>query len=122
MENKMIIHITTREDWEKALISGEYRAASLNSEGFIHCSTLKQTIDTANVFYRGQSGLILLCIDEAKLKSECKFEKPTGGAKHDPNVGNFFPHVYGPLNISSVIKIVDFPPGENGLFVLPDGI
>jgi len=118
----MILHITTRDDWEGARISGEYRAASLNSEGFIHCSTLKQTIDTANVFYRGQKSLVLLCIDENKLISECKYEKPTGGSKHDPNVGNLFPHVYGPINISAVIKIVDFPPGENGLFVLPDGI
>src|SRR5512133_760274 len=118
----MILHITTHEDWEKARISGEYRAASLNSEGFIHCSTPKQAVDTANIFFKGQQGLILLCIDENKLQSECKYETPTGGAKHDPDVGTLFPHVYGPINISAVIKTVDFPSNDNGLFVLPDGI
>lgn len=116
----MILHITTYKDWEKALTIGEYKAASLDSEGFIHCSTIKQVIDTANIFFKGQKGLILLCIDESKLNSEVKYENPTGGAKHDPGVGNLFPHIYGPINLSAVIKIVDFPPNEKGLFILPE--
>lgn len=118
----MILHIATREDWEKARGCGEYRAASLDSEGFIHCSTVMQVVDTANVFFKGKQGLILLCIDESRLKSECKYESPTGGAKHNPEVGTLFPHVYGSIIIPAVIKTVAFPPGEDGLFVLPDGI
>jgi uncharacterized protein (DUF952 family) len=116
----MILHITTYKDWEKALIQGKYSAPSLKSEGFIHCSTVKQVTDTANIFFKGQYGLVLLCIDEKKIKSECKFEDPTGGGKHDPNAGNLFPHIYGPINISAVIKVVDFPPNESGLFSLPE--
>ncbi|MGD1007243.1 MAG: DUF952 domain-containing protein [Ignavibacteriaceae bacterium] len=69
-------------------VKNEYTALSLKSEGFIHCSTLKQTADTANIFFRGQNGLALLCIDENKLKSECKYEDPTGGGRHDPGVGH----------------------------------
>jgi uncharacterized protein (DUF952 family) len=115
----MIIHITTYEEWKKALAEGEYTAPSLSSEGFIHCSTLKQTADTANSFFKGQNGLVLLCIDENKLKSECKYENPTGGGRHDPGVGNLFPHIYGPITISAVIKTVDFPANEIGLFELP---
>jgi uncharacterized protein (DUF952 family) len=115
----MIIHITTHKEWEKAKQHGEYIAPSLVSEGFIHCSTIKQTIDTASLFFKGQHGLALLCIDENKLKPICKYEDPTGGGKHDPNVGNLFPHIYGPVNISAVIKVVDFPAQENGVFSLP---
>mgnify|MGYP003800532841 CR=1 FL=1 len=63
----MILHITTHEDWGKALIYGEYSAASLQSDGFIHCSTVKQTINTANIFFKGQQGLVLLCIDETNM-------------------------------------------------------
>jgi uncharacterized protein (DUF952 family) len=118
----MILHITTHKEWEKAQMEGEYTALSLKSEGFIHCSTLKQTADTANIFFRGQHGLALLCIDENKLKSECKYEDPTGGGQHDPSVGNLFPHIYGPINISAVIKVVDFPTNENGSFALPKEI
>jgi len=116
----MILHITTNEAWQKAQQTGEYKAPSLNSEGFIHCSTLKQTIDTANIFFKGQKGLILLCIDENKLNSECKYEGPTGGVQHDPGVGNLFPHVYGPINLSAVIKVIDFPSNADGFFSLPN--
>jgi len=115
----MILHITTHNEWEKAKAKGEYTLPSLTTEGFIHCSTLKQTLDTANIFFKGQKGLALLCIDETKLKSECKYEDPTGGGQHDPNTGKLFPHIYGPINISAVIKVVDFPTNENGSFVLP---
>jgi len=118
----LILHITTHNEWDKAKLVGEYTAPSLKSEGFIHCSTIKQTVDTANIFFRGQNGLALLCIDENKLKSECKYEDPTGGGKHDPGVGRLFPHIYGPINISAVIKVVDFPADENGLFTLPGEI
>jgi uncharacterized protein (DUF952 family) len=115
----MILHITTLRDWDRAQLEGQYTATSLKSEGFIHCSTLKQTVDTANIFFRGLNGLILLCIDEDKLESVCKYEDPAGGGKHDPSVGNLFPHVYGPINKSAVIKVVDFPCNKDGLFKLP---
>lgn len=118
----MILHITTSSEWEKARLAGEYSAPSLESDGFIHCSTIKQTVDTANNFFRGLTGLILLCIDEEKLESECKYEDPVGGGQHDPGVGNLFPHVYGPINLFAVIKVVDFPTDDNGFFKLPADI
>jgi uncharacterized protein (DUF952 family) len=118
----MILHITTHKDWDKAMLEGEYTAPSLISEGFIHCSTPKQTVDTANIFFKGQNGLVLLCIDESKLKSGFKYENPTGGGHHDPSVGNLFPHIYGPINIAAVIKVVNFPANENGSFALPKEI
>jgi uncharacterized protein (DUF952 family) len=118
----MILHITTPNEWGKARLEGEYTAPSLQSDGFIHCSTIKQTTDTANIFFKGQTGLILLCIDEGKLKSVCKFEEPVGGGQHDPTVGNLFPHVYGPINLSAVIKVVDFPVNDAGFFELPEEI
>jgi uncharacterized protein (DUF952 family) len=118
----MILHITTPNEWEKAQLEGEYTAPSLQTDGFIHCSMIKQTVDTANIFFRGQSGLMLMCIDENKLKSECKYEDPSGGGQHDPGVGKLFPHVYGPINLSAVIKVVDFPSNDDGFFVLPNEI
>ena len=114
----MILHITSNKKWEQAKLGNEYTAPSLRTEGFIHCSTVKQVVDTANLFYKGQAELVLLCIDETKLKSECKFESPTG-INHNPDVGNLFPHVYGPINISAIIKVLDFPVDSKGRFNLP---
>jgi uncharacterized protein (DUF952 family) len=115
----MITHITTHADWKAAVTAGKYSAASLKSEGFIHCSTVRQFVDTANIFFKGQKGLALLCIDEKKLASELKFEPPTGGGAHDPGVGALFPHVYGPINLDAVITVVDFPSTADGSFKLP---
>ncbi len=115
----MILHITSRTEWEEALRKGEYNAPSLESEGFIHCSTLRQATDTAGIFFKGTRGLVLLCIDEGRLTAECRYENPTGGAQHDPGAGALFPHVYGPINISAVTAVADFPPNEDGSFSLP---
>lgn len=117
----MILHITTKQDWENAKSVGVYTTPSLKEEGFIHCSTEKQAANTANIYFKGANELVLLCIDENKLTSECKFEQATG-SKHDPAVGNMFPHIYGPLNLSAIINIVDFPKDENGRFELPKEI
>jgi uncharacterized protein (DUF952 family) len=117
----MIYHITTHKEWEKALLEGEYSSPSIKSDGFIHCSMLNQITDTANIFFKGQNGLVLLCIEEKKLKSVYKFESPAGGGSVNPDsrADNLFPHIYGTINKSAIIKVVDFPLNDKGLFELP---
>lgn len=118
----MILHITPRADWHAAQIAGEYGAASLEGEGFIHCSTAAQVIDVANALYRGQRDLALLVIDPARLTADLRWEPPAHpGAlanAQEPS-GETFPHLYGPLNLDAVIRVIDFPPREDGTFNLP---
>lgn len=108
----IILHITKREDWEKAKTSGCYQAGTLDTEGFIHCSKPDQIIDVANCHFRGQSGLVLLCIDSEKVKSEIRYENLEGGKK-------LFPHIYGPLDLKAVVDVLDFRPQGDGNFELP---
>jgi uncharacterized protein (DUF952 family) len=116
----MIFHITSRVAWAEAQKRGEYRAQSLTTEGFIHCSTLAQVLPVANNFYKGQSGLILLEIEPTLLAAKLKWEAPAGGL---PPVGvpagDQFPHIYGPINLDAVIKIVDLASKPDGSFDLP---
>ncbi len=77
----MIAHIVKRSEWADALARGIYAPASLRTEGFIHCSTIAQVVDTANRFYRGQDDLVVLCIEESRLKAELKYEAPTMHAR-----------------------------------------
>ncbi|BAU11823.1 hypothetical protein LEP3755_23260 [Leptolyngbya sp. NIES-3755] len=107
----MLLHITDRERAIAAKQSGTYRADSLDTEGFIHCSTTEQVIWVANQFYRGQSSLVLLVIDVDRVHAEVKYEPVEG-------VGDF-PHLYGELNADAIVEIIDFLPNSDGSFTLP---
>lgn len=106
----MILHITSKAEWLEAQKRGEYVAPSLQSEGFIHCSTEKQVLHVANAFYRGRTDLVLLQIDEAKLNSELKWEPPAGTPAPGISTSDQFPHIYGPINLKAVSAAFDFPP------------
>ena len=101
-----------------AVARGTYAPASLRDEGFIHCSTIAQVIDTANRFYRGQDDLVLLLIDESRLKAELKHEAPA--IVHGESAGELFPHLYGELNVDAVVRVVELPCEVDGSFQLPD--
>lgn len=106
-----IWHITKRQQWEQAQPAQVYRSDSLESEGFIHCSTPQQIIKVANAFFSGQPGLVLLGIDSQKVEADIRYEEVEGTER--------FPHIYGSLNTNAVIEVLDFEPGVNGQFELP---
>jgi uncharacterized protein (DUF952 family) len=114
-----IIHITSRKAWIDATRLGAFSAPSLETEGFIHGSTLKQVLPVAAKYYKGQTGLVLLEIDPKRLTSELKWEPPTGGPLPGVPEGDTFPHIYGPINLDAVIQALDFEPNANGDFFLP---
>ena len=109
----LILHITSKSAWETAQTNGFYSAPSLASEGFIHCSAPAQVVAVAERFYAGQSGLVLLVIDPARVKAGIKYE--AGADKPD----ELFPHVYGTLNLDAVTRILDFALDADGNWVLP---
>ena len=116
----MIFHITTQMAWDEAQKYGEYRAASLLTEGFVHCSTISQVIPVADNFYKGQTNLLLLMIEPTLLSSTLKWEAPSGGTP-PPGVpeGDQFPHVYGPINLDAVVNTIELKSNPDGNFELP---
>jgi uncharacterized protein (DUF952 family) len=96
------------------MLEGVYRGDTLDSQGFIHCSTFQQIIKVANAVFHAQEGLLLLCIATNKVQAEIRYES-AGGEE-------LYPHIYGPLNLDAVVKAVDFEPAKNGNFVLPKEI
>lgn len=111
----MILHIIDKEEWLKAKTKGIYVPSSLESDGFIHCSTIEQTVDVANYLFKGQNDLVLLCIDSDKVGAEIIYEDLY-------ETGKLFPHIYGPLNIDAVTKVISFPPNSDGTFDLQEGL
>ncbi len=106
-----IYHIASEKTWLEALEFGEYLHSSLGSDGFIHCSTGGQVVRTANRYFPGQSGLVLLEIDPALAASEIRYED---------SGGEMFPHLYGPLNLDAVVDVMRFPPDAQGDFHFPE--
>jgi uncharacterized protein (DUF952 family) len=113
-----ILHITTRQAWEAAQASGEYRVDSLEREGFIHCSTADQVLRVANALFAGARDLVLLHIDPVLLNAPLRYEPPA----HTPDqpveaIGTErFPHVYGPINLEAVVRVTHFAPDAEGRF------
>jgi uncharacterized protein (DUF952 family) len=117
-----ILHLASNDAWLVAVKNGVYHADSLSTDGFIHCSTNSQIVGVANTFYRGQRGLVLLVLDPDKLDAELKWEPPAEPEPTHAREGELFPHVYGPLNLDAVVKVITFKPGADGSFSQPSGL
>jgi uncharacterized protein (DUF952 family) len=110
-----IFHITKRASWEATLArEAAFEALSLQTEGFIHCSTSEQAAWVANQRFRGSAeALVLLQLDTDRLSSEVKWEFSEAGRAA-------FPHIYGPIDLKAVVAVLPFVEGPEG-FTAPAG-
>lgn len=119
----LIYHLLSRAAWQEARQTGFYRPPSLQKEGFIHFSQKEQILSVANAFYHAQTDLLLLTVQTESLQAGLRFEAPihpSGAASAPvPDQKTLFPHLYGPLNLDSVLQALPFPPNPDGTFSLP---
>jgi uncharacterized protein (DUF952 family) len=108
----VLVHLVPSDEWSSARIRGELRPESLSSAGFVHLSTPEQVHLPANRLYRGRHDLVLLHIDPAGLDAPIRWES---GVAADPE-SMLFPHLYGALPVSAVIKVTSYRPGADGNF------
>ncbi len=114
---RVFVHLCGGEDWAAASKSGELRPASLEEHGFVHLSAVEQVHLPANRLYAGRADLVLLYLNPERLAAPVIWE---GGVATDP-VSMRFPHLYGPLPVAAVIRVIPYPPGADGTFPpLPD--
>ncbi len=99
MNKKIIYHVTTKEDWQKAEKEGFYEAPSLYSEGFIHCSEEHQVEGVLKRYFSDKAPLIKLVIDPYKLNQRLQYD--FSAAMNDT-----FPHIYGRLNMEAIVEII----------------
>lgn len=109
----VVFHIATRAEWQLALVAGVYRTGSLDSEGFIHCSTAEQLAGTANRLFAGRTDLVVIFIDSERLGAVLRYE-----AVADPP-GAAFPHVFGPIELDAVFEATAFEPSDGRFDVEP---
>jgi len=103
-----IYHLAEPAQWEAARASGSYEQSTLGrtlaEEGFIHCSSAQQWPVVRRAFYGDYpESLLLLEIDESRLTS------PLVREVGNPETGEEFPHVYGPIDVDAVVGVTELP-------------
>jgi len=113
--SQVILHITTSAAFKAADPALGYLDPSLEAEGFIHCSTPDQVLIPANERFAGRTDLVLLVINPEALASKLIYEDCYES-------GMAFPHIYGPIDVGAVTRLVNFPCSADGTFELPAAI
>lgn len=109
----MIYHILKKSSWESHKNSIYYKTHSLDREGFIHCSFEEQVVKVANTLYKGSTDLLVLCINEDKIKQLIKVEDLY-------HLNEDYPHVYGEIPLNAVEKVVNLELLNDGTFKKPN--
>ena len=105
-----IYHVALRDEWSEAVETGTaYQRSTLGRTledvGFIHCSFAHQIQGILDAFYAGCVDVVLLEIDPRRLAAAVRVEKaPDGPAA--------FPHIYGPLPLDAVTRVIAVPPDQ----------
>jgi uncharacterized protein (DUF952 family) len=91
-----IYHIVLPDDWE-AFDTDLYRAKSLETEGFIHCSFSEQLNGVIHRYYASEAEVIVLEIETDSLMSRVVSEPSTAN--------EIYPHIYGPVNRDAIVSV-----------------
>jgi len=108
----MIYHILPQTVYTALDKTEPYRAESLATEGFMHCTGAPELlVAVANRYYTQTNGpFVVLCIEEARVAADVRWEEAHG---------DLYPHIYGPLEWDAVEQVIDFPRTEDGRFLSP---
>lgn len=108
----VIYKICTNAQWRAAERNRVFHGSDVDlRDGFIHFSTRAQLPETAARHFAGQSDLVLVTVDSAKLGSRLKWEPSRGGV--------LFPHLYGDLDLTVVQKVEPLSLSPDGRHVFP---
>ncbi|MES1989323.1 MAG: DUF952 domain-containing protein [Pseudomonadota bacterium] len=106
-----IYKIVGEKEWRAAEAVGRFTGSAVDvKDGFIHFSTAAQAKETASKHFAGVADLLLVEINAEALN--LKWEVSRGGA--------LFPHLYEPLPMSAVRRVVDLPLCASGEHRFPD--
>lgn len=100
---RSVFHIISESDWAAAQESGFVQPASLDVEGFIHCSTREQVSGTLRRHFESVDDLLVLDVAVADVERDLRWEG-------DPQR---FPHLYGPLDVT-LVRAVEPASGGGG--------
>ncbi|MDJ0512473.1 MAG: DUF952 domain-containing protein [Methyloceanibacter sp.] len=83
-------------------------------DGFIHFSAGHQVAETLAKHYPGEEELVLLAVDADRLGPALKWEESRGG--------DLFPHLYGPLDLDTIVAEAPLALDDDNRHILPEGV
>jgi len=104
-----LVHVVDAPDWEAWADGDTYEPATLDDEGFVHCSTPSQVLAVAEYNHAEDDDPLLLVVDPTRVEAQIKYEEQDRGG---------YAHVYGPLNEAAIVDVLELPR-EGDRFVLP---
>ena len=101
-------HLVPEPTWTAADPASPYEAASLATEGFIHCTDGVVAVGaTFDRYYAGDPRPFLaLTVDLDALDVPWRYDVP----------GSPYPHVYGPIARSAIVTVSRVDRGPDGRF------
>ena len=103
-----IYKILPKTEWDAARAAGAFAGSAVDlADGFIHFSGHDTAQRTAQLYFKGQAGLMLLTVEADDLGEALKWEASRGGA--------LFPHLFRALRADEVLA-------ERGLELDADGV
>jgi uncharacterized protein (DUF952 family) len=102
-------HIVTAEVWAASDPDAPYEAASLASEGFIHCTDGEaELLATADRHYGSDSrDFLALTVDLDATGSPWRIDDP----------GRIYPHVHGPIERAAILDEAALRRDASGRFI-----
>jgi uncharacterized protein (DUF952 family) len=102
-------HLVPTEVWRASDVTLPYEPASLDSEGFVHCTDgTKSLIATANRhFVDDPRDFTALTIDLERTGSPWRIEDDAG----------IYPHVYGPIDRIAIVALAPVSRDGDGRFL-----
>jgi uncharacterized protein (DUF952 family) len=113
--DRKIYKIVDRTAWRKAEAAGIFAGAPIDlRDGYIHLSTAAQVRETARRHFAGMNELLLVEVDADRLGENLRFEVSRGG--------DLFPHLYGPIALDAVLRVMELPLGTGGEHLFPSDV
>ena len=112
MNLEFIFKIIDKDEWLKAKQSGTYEGSKKDiQDGYIHFSEENQIQETLQRHYSKRENLIILKVNAFKL-DHLLWEQASNG--------DMYPHLYSPLDTSTVVGEYELPLNEDGRHELPE--
>jgi uncharacterized protein (DUF952 family) len=106
-----IYKILPKAEWDAARATGAFAGSAVDlADGFIHFSGPDTAQRTAELYFKGQAGLMLLTVEADALGEALKWEASRGGA--------LFPHLFRDLKVDEVIAARALELDADGVPVL----